>query len=429
MVDTGQECLKISMHLIKMFAFFCAFFGASIKFTKKNVLASFLMIFGGTCLVFGIAQPTEWLFWRTGAIFLVAFFFFQGSVVVKIGTIFFLYVVVEVFDAVWMLGIHGFEGKMKWLFYGNQMTQLGLYTIIDLCVAFIIRKIMRKYQTRIINGKQIFLLCLVAVCDALALGCTQILLDGTQSAKVNNIVGGSMIGVCLLLLLFCVFQILLRNENVYYKGMLEQEQKYAEMQDKYYRELYQKNKEENKFRHDWKNHLSCLNALCEKGKFDEVKEYVITLDQKMQFVCGNIDCGNPVVSVLVSELSRKAQEKQVEFQVRGHIGKNFAMESIDICTLLSNMFNNALEACERVKEKKWIQLTLQYSEGRLLISLSNTMQNKEISLNEIMYSGKKNAGKHGYGMQNMQDVVQKYHGMMQWEGKENVFTVQVVIPE
>lgn len=40
--------------------------------------------------------------------------------------------------------------------------------------------------------------CLVAVCDALALGCTQILLDGTQSAKVNNIVGGSMIGVCLL---------------------------------------------------------------------------------------------------------------------------------------------------------------------------------------------------------------------------------------
>ena len=93
------------------------------------------------------------------------------------------------------------------------------------------------------------------------------------------------------------------------------------------------------------------------------------------------------------------------------------------------MFNNALEACEQVKEKKWIQLTLQYSEGRLLISLSNTMQNKEISLNEIMYSGKKNAGKHGYGMKNMQDVVQKYHGMMQWEGKENVFTVQVVIPE
>lgn len=165
--------------------------------------------------------------------------------------------------------------------------------------------------------------------------------------------------------------------NIYYQKMLEEEKEYLEMQDQYFRELYAKNKEESKLRHDWKNHIACVNALCEKSEFDEVKKYIKKLDENIQGLRENIDCGNPIVSVLVSQFSKKAQENQVEFQVHGHIGEEIHMDSMDICTLMSNMLNNALEACAQTEKDRWIQLDLQYSKKHLHICIRNTMRKKK----------------------------------------------------
>lgn len=425
----GQECIKIGIQVLKMFAFFHAFFVYTKKKEWKHVIFSIAFVIGATFLIYYIFSPTEWLYWRMFSVFWVSFFLFQGSVMERIGISFFLYVFTETLDAILLLGNFGNKGTMKWIIYGNQMVQRVCCTMIDLCLAYIIKKVIGKRRNRKVLGRQIVLLCLVGICDVFALGCTQILLDGTYSAKANNIVGGSMMVVCLLLGLVSVFQILVKNENIYYQKMLEEEKKYLEMQDKYYRELYAKNKEESKLRHDWKNHIVCVNELCDRGEFDEVKKYIKKLDDNIQGLGGNIDCGNPVVSVLVSQISKKAQENQVEFQVHGHIGEEIRMDNLDLCTLVSNLLHNALEASVQTEKDRWMQLDLQYSKERLHICIRNTMIRKEISPNQKMNSEKKEAKNHGYGIQNMQDVVEKYHGMIHWEGKNHVFSLQIMIPD
>lgn len=424
-----QECIKIGLQVLKMFAFFHAFFVYSPKKEWKYVIAPLTCMIGVTFLLYFLFRPSDWLYWRVFSVFFVSYFLFQGRAIERIGISFFLYVFTDTLDAIWLLGYYGKNGTMKWILYGNQLGQMIFCTIMDLCLACIIERVIRKRKSKMVTGSQIALLCLVSICDVSALTCTQILLDGTYSTKVNNIVGGSMIVVCLLLGFFSIFQILVKNENIYYQKLLEEEKKYSEMQDKYYRELYAKNKQESKLRHDWKNHIACVNALCDRGDFDEVKNYIKKLEHNIQELGGNIDCGNPIVSVLVSQISKEAQENQINFQVHGHIVEELRMDSMDLCTLVSNLLKNALEACILTEKDRWMQLDLQYSKERLHICIRNTMMKNEIPPNQKMNSEKRDVKNHGYGMQNMQDVVEKYHGMIHWEGKNHIFSLHIMIPD
>lgn len=424
----GQECIKIGIQVLKMFVFFQAFFVYSKKKNWKYVAILIPCMIVTTFLFYNIFRPNDWLYWRTFSIFLLSCCLFQGTVIKRIGISFFLCVFTETLDAILVLGNFAIKGTMKWTKYEEQPKQIVLCTMIDLVIAYIIKKIIGKQRNTMVTRRQIALLCFVAMCDALALGGIQILLDGTASAKVNNIVGGSMIVVCLLLGLFSVFQILVKNESVYYQKMLEEEKKYLEMQDKYYQELYAKNKEESKLRHDWKNHIAGISALCDKGQFTEVEKYVKRLNDNVQGISGSIDCGNPIVSVLVSQIGKKAQENQIKFQVHGHIREKINMDNMDLCILVSNLLHNALEASIQAENNKWIRLDLQYSTEYFHICIRNTMKKEKILSNQRMNSDKKDVNNHGYGMQNIQDVVEKYHGMIHWEGKNYVFSLQIFIP-
>lgn len=134
MWGVGEECVKIGIQVLKMFAFFQAFFVYTKKKEWKYVIFPIAFVIGVTFLLYYIFRPTDWLYWRMFSIFLVTFFLFQGSAMERIGISFFLYVFAETLDAIWLIGNFGFKGTMNWVIYGKQMGQMFLCTMIDLCL-------------------------------------------------------------------------------------------------------------------------------------------------------------------------------------------------------------------------------------------------------------------------------------------------------
>ena len=83
----------------------------------------------------------------------------------------------------------------------------------------------------------------------------------------------------------------------------------------------------------------------------------------------------------------------------------------DICLILGNLLENAVEAAEKAKKKKYIKIQMKYDRGNLLIFLMNSYQGRLIKMKDKrLKSTKSDAGNHGVGLPSVYRAVAKYNG-------------------
>ena len=104
------------------------------------------------------------------------------------------------------------------------------------------------------------------------------------------------------------------------------------------------------------------------------------------------------------------------------------MHDIDVCALMANLLDNALEACEKILESQpWIKLKIKKKNDMLLIYLSNCF-NKNIEKRNFFQSDKNNNQLHGWGMKSIEGVVKKYQGNMEYAILDSYIEIFVNIP-
>ena len=104
------------------------------------------------------------------------------------------------------------------------------------------------------------------------------------------------------------------------------------------------------------------------------------------------------------------------------------MEELDIILLLSNLFNNAIEALKECENEKILRIKLELKRGEFLISVQNSFEGDRKKNGEIYTTTKKkDAELHGYGMKNIQDIVKKYDGIFQYKVYEDQLIFMISI--
>ena len=104
------------------------------------------------------------------------------------------------------------------------------------------------------------------------------------------------------------------------------------------------------------------------------------------------------------------------------------MEELDIILLLSNLFNNAIEALKECENEKILRIKLELKRGEFLISVQNSFEGDRKKNGEIYTTTKKkDAELHGYGMKNIQDIVKKYDGIFEYKVYEDhlIFMISI----
>ena len=182
------------------------------------------------------------------------------------------------------------------------------------------------------------------------------------------------------------------------------------------------------FRHDIKNHILLMNMLAEQENYDGLKKY-------LRDMSGVIDESDYVrisgISAVDAILNEKMYEAQAESITTGfdviNLDKN-NIQSIDLCIILSNALDNAIEANRKIEDTslRYIKLKVHGNETFSVISVSNPVgEEPKKSANGIFLTSKEDEEAHGFGLKSIENTMKKYKGEMVAKCEDGVFTLVV----
>ena len=161
--------------------------------------------------------------------------------------------------------------------------------------------------------------------------------------------------------------------------------------------------------HDFKNHVNILKAIAKDGKQDKIIKYLDSLSSQEYFVSGELISGNKILDIILYQFSEKCREKGIIFKVvHNNINFSFVDES-DLCGLLTNLFNNAVESAEKSKEKK-VLIEFYKKEDLYFIDISNSCDEPPVISGGIPITSRNDKDNHGIGTISARKTARKYNG-------------------
>ena len=196
-------------------------------------------------------------------------------------------------------------------------------------------------------------------------------------------------------------------------SLLEQEEHSL---NRYVEEAKTRYDETKSFRHDIRNHIAVVKNLLQSGKLEEAVSYMEDMDdmaEKMSFPCST---NNPVVDILVGNKLGIAKSMGIDVDCSLLLPYPCSLRDIDICIILSNALDNAIQAVKRLDAgmEKYIQVSGRIKGDFLMMEVENSFHGK-------------GAFKKGTGLSNVKKVAEKYGGAMSIETQENKFVLHVLL--
>ena len=122
----------------------------------------------------------------------------------------------------------------------------------------------------------------------------------------------------------------------------------------------------------------------------------------------------------------EAKNKGIEFFHEIDNLKGMEIEDIDLCSLLANLLDNAIEACEKINDKKsLIVLKIKNRQSIFIIQLTNSVKKEMLEKTEIFKTDKKDIHIHGWGMRSIDQVICKYGGSKEYYLYDSLFTMSL----
>jgi len=181
------------------------------------------------------------------------------------------------------------------------------------------------------------------------------------------------------------------------------------------------------FRHDIKNHILLMNMLAEQGKIDELRSYLKDMSGVIDESSYVRISGISAVDAILNEKLYEAQSKTIttSYDVI-NLDKN-RISPIDLCIILSNALDNAIEANEKIEnpDDRYIKLKIHGNETFSVISVSNPTTQELTKVNGIIKTSKKDSENHGFGLKSIDTAVKNYNGEMLCKSDDGVFTIVI----
>lgn len=229
----------------------------------------------------------------------------------------------------------------------------------------------------------------------------------------------------LFLLVILSFAVLLRALTVLEtQQRLEQENMLALQNQRYYQIMEQQQFETRRLRHDLSNHLQILLALPGQQKDDYIKEMLAhpAFGQILTW------CGDTTVNIVLTAKEELMRRNNIRFFAKVDIKDALPFDKADLCVILANALDNAVEACAMLAEgNREIHLNAAAQKGVLAVNIQNPCKNTGAA-GSFPQTTKKDAENHGLGLRSIQETVKKYDGNMEIKQEEEGFNLFLYLP-
>lgn len=202
--------------------------------------------------------------------------------------------------------------------------------------------------------------------------------------------------------------------------------KYLEEQKLHYEYLENRERETKKFRHDIKSHLLIVNDLIHKKQYEECEAYLRETNVRIDRFSYKISVNNGIADAIINRFYVEAKQKGIQLQVKGHLPDPCYLSGYDICTILSNLLSNAIDA-EYAAGGDCVYVELRYTDSDIMLVVQNDyIQDLEQS-NGSFFTTKEDKANHGFGLENVKECVRKNNGQIKIDTDDNVFKVLVCV--
>ena len=202
-----------------------------------------------------------------------------------------------------------------------------------------------------------------------------------------------------------------------------------ELIETHYREVENMYRQIRGWRHDYRNHIQMMKVLAANGDMDALKVYLDELDTDLNTVDTVVKTGNPMADAILNSKISLARSRYIPTQVDAHIPVKLKMSELDLCCIIGNLFDNAMEASMALpEEKRMIRVYMDMKGTQLYISFTNFTAAKKLSKVGKGFKTSKGEG-HGFGLVRVDDIVSRYDGYLSRNSEDGAFTTEILIPQ
>ncbi|MDD6039070.1 MAG: GHKL domain-containing protein, partial [bacterium] len=229
--------------------------------------------------------------------------------------------------------------------------------------------------------------------------------------------------ICILvIIILSVVGILYAIAALYKASQLEEKQMLSEVNEKYYKNMENQMFQIRQFRHDLNNHLQVLANL----PVHEMKDYVNKLLSDRSIAKPISFCRNSVINALLGSKYDYIETTHIDFHYDISLEDEPALSPTDLCALVGNLLDNAIEGCLKPDTSRFIRLDLSCAKGLFVIKIVNSCL---LTVDTSRTSKTHHSSAHGFGIKSIREIVERNNGTVTINHENGIFEVFVVIPQ
>lgn len=181
--------------------------------------------------------------------------------------------------------------------------------------------------------------------------------------------------------------------------------------------------------HDVHNHIGVLRRLLVSGRTEEAVRYLDDLQAPVREMTDAVWTGDETVDFLINSKAAAARSAGIRLEAQVEFPRHTNLRSADLCMVLGNLLDNALEAAGQVREpeRRFVRLVIRRINRMLVIKVENGFAVLPVTENGSLKTTKEKGGLHGWGLKSARTAAEKYDGMLQISYADQVFRAVVTL--
>lgn len=202
-----------------------------------------------------------------------------------------------------------------------------------------------------------------------------------------------------------------------------------ELIETHYQEVENMYRQIRGWRHDYRNHIQTMKVHAANGDMDAIKAYLDELDTDLNTVDTVVKTGNAMADAILNSKISLAQSRNISVHCDAHIPVKLSMSELDLCCIIGNLFDNAIDASMKLPEKdRLIRVYMDMKGTQLYISVTNFTADKKLSKIGGRFHTTKGDG-HGFGLVRIDNIIERLDGYLSRNSEDGAFTTEILIPQ
>ena len=183
------------------------------------------------------------------------------------------------------------------------------------------------------------------------------------------------------------------------------------------------------WRHDYRNHIQTLKSYASQDDMDAIRQYLDALDTDLSAVDTLVKTGNKMTDAILNSKISLARSRQIKVLADAHVPVALTTSELDLCILIGNLFDNAIEASMELPEgERLIRVYMDMKNTQLHMVFTNLTARKKRQKENGRFRSTKGEG-HGFGLVRIDTIVERNHGYLNRGSEDGVFSTEILLPQ